>query len=68
MSEKRDKLELVAETELKDIPVQKRVIITDFAGNANTKFYDEFMKKVNDIDIGLVVLAAGQYDGGFFDS
>ena len=46
--------------------MQKRIVTADFSRNANTAFYNSIMEKVNDIDIGVVVLNAGVSHYGYF--
>ena len=66
VSRTESKLQGVVENDLKKFDVKTRIVVADFSQNANMDFYNDIMRKVEDLDIGLVVLNAGVGTPGLF--
>jgi 17beta-estradiol 17-dehydrogenase / very-long-chain 3-oxoacyl-CoA reductase len=47
--------------------IQTRIVQADFAGNANLQFYEAIYKKVEDLDISILINNAGVMYTGRFD-
>ena len=59
VSRNKSKLEACVAKEFANLDVKTRIVVADFAGATNMQFYENIMKQVTDIDIGLWVLNAG---------
>ena len=65
VSRTQSKLQAAVDSELSSFGVKTKIVVADFTHNARTSFYDDIMRQVEDLDIGLVVLNAGVSNSGY---
>ena len=64
VSRSQTKLESVVAGDLSQFGIKTRIVVADFSQKTNMAFYSDILRKVSDLDIGLVVVNAGVLNVG----
>ena len=66
MSRSEESLKQLTRQIEKEHKVETKIVVADFSDNTNMDYYRKISEKVEDLDIGLLVVNAGvAYDGRF---